>query len=689
MKRIYFLTLLILLTNLLHAQTDEYLWLENIDGKKSMDFVHAANKITENKLRGDKNFQPIFDTLLSIYNSPDGIAYPSIKGKFVYNVWKNENHKRGIWRRCLLSDYKMGKFFWETLLDLDSLSEKESVKWVYKEVAGNYPTYDRFLIYLSKGGGDAVVIREFDPNKKEFIKNGFFIEEAKSSASYVDNNTLVISTDFGKGSMSLAGYPNQVKIWKRGTPITDARKIFSGSPFDIFAIGSTLRFKGKNYIVVLNAKTLFTTKKFIWYEDKMLAVDIPDDCLVNAISQNQLVVTLTSNWTVNNNIYKEGSLVSLDVDELLKGNKIIQKVYEPDELSSVNEVNFTEDKLLVNSLSNVINELYIYSFRNNTWVKEKAGGPGRGIISIISTDEFSDQYFYSFQNLLTPTTLYSADASTNDFETISSLPAFFDADKYEMKQFKATSKDGTLIPYFIVASKEMNYNGTNPTVIYAYGGFGVSLTPTYASTYGPCFLEKGGVYVLANIRGGGEFGPKWHTSGMKDKRQNVFDDLYAVSEDLINKKITSPEHLGLLGASNGGLLVAVAFTQRPDLYNAIACDVPLLDMNRFHKLLAGKSWVAEYGNPDKEKDWSYIQKYSPYQNLKTGMDYPEPLFLTSTTDDRVHPGHARKMYAKMKDMGYKSFFYENTEGGHSGISTNEQRAKTNALIITYLLLKLK
>ena len=681
--------MLMLLTNLLYAQKDKYLWLENIHGKKSMEFVHAANKITENKLRMDKNFQPIFDTLLSIYNSPDGIAFPSIQGKFVYNVWRDKNHERGIWRRCLLSDYKMGKFDWDTLLDFDSLSEKESIKWVYKSAVGNSPTYDRFLIYLSKGGGDAVVIREFDPNLKEFIKDGFSIKEGKNSAYYLDDNTLVISTDFGKGSISLSGYPNQVRIWKRGTRIKDARKIFSGSPFDIFSVGSTLQYKGKNHIVVLNGKTMFTTKKFIWYEDKMVKVDIPDDCDVNAILQNQLIVTLKSNWTINNNTYKEGSLISLAVDGLLKGNKIIQKVYEPDEFSSVDKVNFTKNKLLVNSLRNVINELFIYSFKNNTWVKEIAEGPGRGIISIISADEFSDQYFYSFENLLTPSTLYSADASTNTLKTVSSTPAFFNADKYEVKQFKATSKDGTLIPYFIAASKEMNYNGNNPTLINAYGGFGFSFKPTYASTYGPGFLEKGGVFVLANIRGGGEFGPKWHLAGMKNKRQNAFDDLYAVSEDLIRRKITSPKHLGLTGGSNGGLLVGVAFTQRPDLYNAIVCAAPLLDMKRYHKLLAGKSWVAEYGNPDKPKDWAYIQKYSPYQNLKTGMDYPEPLFLTSTTDDRVHPGHARKMYAKMNDMGYKSFFYENTEGGHNGVSTNEQRAKTYAMIITYLLLKLE
>ena len=681
--------MLIMINNSLQAQTDEYLWLEDINGQKSMEFVKAQSKITYDKLSQQKSYQPLYDKLLGIYNSSDRIAYPSIQGKFVYNFWKDENHERGIWRRCLRTNYVEGSYDWETLLDLDSLSEKESLKWVYKGTVANFPICDRFLVYLSKGGGDAVVIREFDPNTKEFLKDGFSIDEAKSTAYYVDNNTLVVSTDFGKGSLSISGYPIQVKLWNRGTPIKDARLIYSGSNFDMAAIGTTIWDGAKIFTTVLNLKTFFTSKKLIWLDDKMLTVDIPDDCVVSNILKNQLLISLKSDWKVNNTIYKEGALISLDIKELLEGNKIIQNVYEPDSLSSISNVAVTKNKLLVNVLNNVISELYIYSFTNNTWIKEKAATPDMGIISIISTDNFSDQYFCTYENLLTPSTLYSADASTNILKPVSSLPAYFDASKYEVKQLKATSKDGTLIPYFIVTSKEMKHNGTNPTVIYSYGGFEFSMEPEYASTYGPAWLDQGGVFVVANIRGGGEFGPKWHTAGIKDKRQNVFDDLYAVSEDLITNKVTSPKHLGIFGTSNGGLLVGVALTQRPDLYNAIVCSSPLLDMQRYNKLLAGNSWMGEYGNPDKPKDWEYIQKYSPYQNVKKNMNYPEVLFTTATTDDRVHPGHARKMFAKMNDMGYRTFFYENTEGGHAGSSTNEQKAKLNAMIFSYFSLKLK
>jgi prolyl oligopeptidase len=323
------------------------------------------------------------------------------------------------------------------------------------------------------------------------------------------------------------------------------------------------------------------------------------------------------------------------------------------------------------------------------WSNQKVDTPNLGAIYIEDTNSFTDQFFFSFENFITPSTLYIADASTNTFNAYKSLPAYFDASKYDINQYKATSKDGTMIPYFMVSAKGIKKDGSNPTLVYAYGGFEVSLTPFYAPTFGVSWLEKGGVFVMANLRGGGEFGPKWHQDGIKEKRQNVYDDLYAVSEDLIAKKVTSPKHLGLLGGSNGGLLVGVAFTQRPDLYNAIVCEVPLLDMKRYHKLLAGASWMGEFGNPDIPEEWEYIKKYSPYQNLKEGMKYPEVYFGTSTRDDRVHPGHARKMVAKMNAMGYKTYYYENTEGGHAGSSTNEQRAKSNALMFSYLLMKLK
>ncbi|WP_338358877.1 prolyl oligopeptidase family serine peptidase [Yeosuana marina] len=671
------------------AQEDKYQWLEEVDGKKALEFVNNQSKATFEKLSEEKDYQDIYDKSLAIYNSNERIAYPTIRGTYVYNFWRDKDHVRGIWRRSPLESYTNGNPVWETLLDIDELSKKDDIKWVYKGSSGLYPDYSRFLISLSKGGGDAVVIKEFDTETKSFLEDGFYLPESKGYASYVNENTLIVSTDFGEGTMTTSGYPSQVKLWKRGTPLKDTQLIYKGEPSDVSTNGYVMRDDEKGYIVIDRSPSFFTDLKFIWTNNKIIKLDIPDDASTKGILNNQFIIQLKSDWTVNSKTYKIGTLLSLNFTELLKGNKKIQVILEPDEFSSISQVSMTKNKLLVNLLSNVISQLHIYSFNDGKWMNEKVKAPDFGTISIVATNHLSDQYYFNFMNFITPSTLYSANASNNTFKVYQSLPAFFDASKYEVKQYKAKSKDGTMIPYFMIAAKDMKNDRTNPTLVYAYGGFEVSEQPFYSATFGTAWLEKGGVFVLANIRGGGEYGPKWHQDGMKEKRQNVFDDLYAISEDLIAKNITTPKHLGVMGGSNGGLLVGVAFTQRPDLYNAVVCQVPLLDMQRYNKLLAGASWMGEYGNPDIPEEWEYIKKYSPYHNLKEGMDYPEVFFYTSTRDDRVHPGHARKMVAKMNDMGYKTYYYENTEGGHAGSSTNEQSAKMNAMTFSYLLMKLK
>lgn len=671
------------------AQQDKYLWLEEVDGKEALEFAEAQNKITLEKLSKEKDYQSIYDKSLEILNSTEKIGYPDIQGKYVYNFWKDKDHVRGIWRRCLLANYTNNNLDWETLIDIDEMSKKDSIKWVFKGASGLYPDYTRFLISLSKGGGDAVVIKEFEADKKQFIENGFAIDESKGSASYVDENTLIVQTNFGEGTMTTSGYPRQVKLWKRGTLLKDAQLIYEGETSDVSTSGFVFRDGQQAYISIYKGRTFFTGQILIWKDNKAIKLGIPEDARPTGILNNQLIIQLKSDWSINSQTYKTGTLLSLNFTELVKGNKQIQVIITPDEFSSISGVFTTKNKLLINLLTNVTDQLYIYSFDKGKWTSEKVTAPELGTISLLTSDEFSDQYFFIFSNFLTPTTLYIADASKNTIKAIKSLPAYFDASKYEVKQFKAKSKDGTLIPYFMVFSKNLKYDSKNPTLIRAYGGFENSQKPSYISTYGISWLDKGGVYVLANIRGGGEYGPKWHQAGLKEKRQNVFDDLYAVSEDLIAKKVTSPQHLGVMGGSNGGLLVGVAFTQRPDLYNAVVCQVPLLDMQRYNKLSAGASWMGEYGNPDIPEEWEYIKKYSPYQNVKEGKNYPEVFFTTSTRDDRVHPGHARKMVAKMNDMGYKTYYYENTEGGHAGSSTNEQVAKSSALTFSYLLMKLK
>lgn len=687
----YALLLLVFLGTIqfLKAQQDKYLWLEEVDGKRALEFVEAQNKATYDELSKEKDYQEIYDRSLEIANSEEKIAYPNIHGDYVYNFWKDKDHKRGIWRRCSMASYVAKNIDWEILLDVDKLSEKDNKKWVFKGAVGLYPSYDRFLVRLSNGGGDAVFTREFDVNKKSFIDDGFALKESKGSVAYVDKNTLVVGTNFGKGTMTTSGYPNQVKLWTRGTPLSDAKLIFEGDTTDVSTVGWVMRDGLKSYILIGRAMSFFSSDTYVWIDNKAVKLDIPNDAEINGILNNQLLVQLKSDWKPDSEVYKTGTLLSLTFDKLLKGEKDIQIVTEPDEFSSIRGVSITQNKVLVNMLSNVISELYIYSYDNGSWEREKVDAPDLGSISIVTTDKLTDKYFFTFENFLTPTTLYIADAQNNTMKPYQSMPSFFDASKYEVHQYKAKSKDGTMIPYFMVSAKDMKYDGKNPTLVNAYGGFEISRVPFYSATFGPAWIAKGGVYVLANIRGGGEFGPKWHQAAMKEKRQNAYDDLFAVSEDLISRKVTSPEHMGVMGRSNGGLLVGVAFTERPDLYNAAVCGVPLLDMKRYNKLLAGASWMGEYGNPDIPEEWAYIKKYSPYQNLKKGMHYPEVFFYTSTRDDRVHPGHARKMDAKMNDMGYKTYYYENTEGGHAGSSTNAQTAKWTALTFSYLWMKLR
>ncbi len=669
--------------------SDPYLWLEEVDGAKALEFVTQQNKTTFEVLSNVKEYQSIYDKTLAIANSTEKIASPTIYGDYVYNFWQDKEHVRGIWRRTSRADYLTKNPTWETVIDIDALSKKDGVKWVYKGASALYPKYNRFMIRLSNGGGDAVTIKEFDAITKTFIADGFSIKEAKGSASYWDENTLIVSSDFGPGTMTTSGYAKQVKLWKRGTTLNEAQLIFDGNVTDVSSSAYAIRDGETKYLMVQNGMSFYTSKKYVWLDNTLIKLDVPDDCRINSLLNNQLTIQLKTDWSVNGVTFKQGDIVSATFTSLIKGKKEIQLIYSPDAFSSVDQISKTKDYLLVNILNNVKSELYSYAFTNGKWSKNKVAVPEYGAISINDSDDLSNQYFFNYENFLIPTSLYLADAQSGNIKSIKSLPSFFDADKYKVEQYKAKSKDGELIPYFVISSKDLVYNGKNPTLLYGYGGFESSRQPFYSGTNGQGWLENGGVYVLANIRGGGEFGPKWHLAGLKEKRQNIYNDFHAVAEDLISKKITSNKNLGIQGGSNGGLLVGVAFTQRPDLYNAVVCQVPLLDMQRYNKLLAGASWMGEYGNPDIPEEWDYIKKYSPYQNLKKDVQYPEVFFMTSTRDDRVHPGHARKMAAKMIDMGNKVYYYENTEGGHGGTSTNDQRAKFVALYYSYLLMKLK
>ncbi|MBP7461112.1 MAG: S9 family peptidase [Candidatus Delongbacteria bacterium] len=667
---------------------DPFLWLEGVEDSAALEWVKARNRTTVDQLQQYSEFSAIKDEILDVINSKDRIAFPSIRGRYVYNFWQDSLHERGVYRRALLEEYFKSDPAWETVLDIDILCRQENMKWVYDGVAFLEPDYDRCLVHLSRGGGDAAVVREFDPIRKEFIPDGFRLDEAKSNVAWKDRNTLWVATDFGSGTLTESGYPRIVKLWKRNTPLDQAKTILEAQSRDMAVSGYTIHTPERNYDIVEHRITFYTGRYYSLEKDSLIRLDFQEDVQFDGIFKNRILLELKSDWNVGGRDYLQGSLISIDYDRFLKGERDFDLIFRPGERESIASVNTTRDRLLINLLKNVSNELHGYTLNDGRWIGQRIDAPALGSISISSTDDQSDRYFFSYYGFLSPTGLYWTDGNQSPVK-VKSMPEFFKADGLVTEQWEAVSKDGTRIPYFIVHQREMRLDGTNPTLLEAYGGFEISMTPYYSGACGLAWLSRGGVYVLANLRGGGEFGPSWHLGSIKQNRQNVNDDMIAVMEDLIKRQVTSSRHLGIKGGSNGGLLVGSIFVQRPELCHAVLCQVPLLDMQRYNKLLAGASWVGEYGNPDIPEEWQYIKNYSPYHNLAAGKPYPKIFFTTSTRDDRVHPGHARKMAAKLESMAIPFFYYENTEGGHSSGVTNAQRAFQSALGYAYLWMQLK
>ncbi|MCF6263633.1 MAG: prolyl oligopeptidase family serine peptidase [Xanthomonadales bacterium] len=683
---------LLLLTTALQAEQkpaeDTYLWLEDVLGEKALGWVEAQNKKSLKVLENLPTFKPFFEKNLEIYNSDEQIAYPSLRGEYIYNFWRDQDHVRGILRRTSLQEYRKAEPTWETVLDIDALAESEDENWVYKGNNCLYPEYRHCIVTLSRGGADASVRREFDMQKKAFVKDGFITEESKGGISWIDKNQVLIGSDFGADSMTDSGYPRISKLWTRGTDLSAAKTLFAGDKTDVGIWGAVYTTPEGNYPIIIQAQTFYTSTMHYYHDDKLTAIEIPADADLSSIFKGQMLVRLKTDWNINNNTYPQGSLISIDFDAFMQGSRDFTLVVNPDKRSTISSLSTTRDRLLINMLNNVRSELYAYTFADGQWQNKIVDTPTRGSISVVASSDTSNQVFYSYTGFLSPSTLYFLDDELHSSK-VKSLPAFFDASPYIVSQHSVASKDGSQIPYFMVARKDMQLDGTNPVLLYGYGGFEVSMRPSYSATIGVDWLDQGGVYVLANIRGGGEFGPAWHLAALKENRQRAYDDFIAVAENLIQHKVTSPQHLGIRGGSNGGLLMGVMLTQRPDLFNAVVCQVPLLDMQRFNKLLAGASWMGEYGDPDIPSQWDYISKYSPYHNLNSDKSYPKVFFTTSTRDDRVHPAHARKMVAKMDAMGIPLYYYENTEGGHAGASNKKQSAYLNALIYSYLLDQLK
>jgi prolyl oligopeptidase len=648
------------------SDDDPYLWLEDVENEQALAWAKQQSDAATAVFEAQPEYAEIHAKLIEIYNSRDRIPTPVIRSAWIYNFWQDADHVRGVWRRTSLAEFIKPSPAWETVIDLDALSEADGENWVWKGATCLPPDDRHCMVSLSRGGADAAVEREFDTTARAFVADGFFLPEAKSQVGWKDENTLWVGTDFGEGSLTSSGYPRIAKVWKRGTPIEAATIVYEGSADDVAVVAYSDHTPEGRYDIVNQTPEFFRGTDFLRLGDRLVKLELPDDADMRGFFKDRMLVTLRSDWTTGGVTYPQDALLAIDLDDFLEGGSDFDLLFEPGERVALDGLASTADHVLYTTLDNVHSRLYRLTLGESGWSKEEIALPGI--------------------DFLTPSSLYLVRQGEPPVK-VKSSPAWFDTDGMEVVQHEATSKDGTKIPYFVVTPKGFETDGSNPTLLTAYGGFEVSQVPRYSASIGTGWVARGGVYVLATIRGGGEFGPKWHQAAVQEKHQTNFDDFIAVAEDLIARKITSPEHLGIIGGSQGGLLVGGAFVQRPDLFKAVVCEVPLLDMQRYNKLLAGASWMSEYGNPDTD-DWQYMKLWSPYQNVDPKTDYPEIFFWTNTRDDRVHPGHARKMVAKMTNMGHKVYYYENIEGGHASGANLNQRAYTGALEYAYLWIKL-
>lgn len=675
---------------------DPYIWLEEVEGERALKFASEQSEISIKKLKSDPRFQGLEKEISEILFAKDRLPGVSIVGDTLYNFWQDDKHVRGIWRRTTLKSYMAPSPEWEVVLDLDALAEAEKENWVWSGVKCLPPKNERCLIHLSRGGKDATIVREFDLKNKKFIADGFNIPiEAKTRVNWADEDHIFVGTDFGPGSLTDSGYPMIVKLWRRGQKLEDAVEIFRGEKPDIVSYAFTsYRPEGVTRFAIRSI-SFFESKTWL-IEDKnqLVPVPMPNDADFNTVFKGKLIYSLRNELKRANKTFKAGSIVALPISALKSGESALdqlQLIFEPSKTRFQTGVAATKEYLLIQALDNVNGKILKYELKDDRWIEEEIKFSSAGSAYISSLDTFTNRFLASYQDFVTPTSIYAVETDKNGKTTktkLKSSPARFNADGIVAEQKTAISRDGTKVPYFIVHKRDLAYNGKNPTLLYGYGGFEISQTPYYSAVTGKVWLERGGVFVIANIRGGGEFGPEWHRAAIRENRQRAYDDFIAVAEDLIKTNVTSPRHLGIRGGSNGGLLTSVAFTQRPDLFNAVVSSVPLADMLRYHKLLAGASWMEEYGDPDDPKMREVILKYSPYHNLKADARYPEVFFTTSTKDDRVHPAHARKMVAKMKELGHPVLYYENIDGGHAGSANLKELVLFTSLEFTYLWQKL-
>ena len=681
------------LGSIVSAQTapgaeDPNVWLEEIEGEKPLAWARAENEKTFSVLQKDPRYQAYQAEALKILQAKDRIPFVAMRRDGLYNFWQDQEHVRGILRRTTLASYRTPRPQWETVLDVDALAKAENANWVYQGSNCLQPDERRCLVILSNGGKDANVVREFDMVQKRFVDGGFNLPEAKQSVAWVDADTLLVARDWGEGTLTKSGYPFVVKELKRGQTLDQAREVYRGSPIENRADPFVLRdAAGKVHGMGVVRGINFFDREYVLLTPKgPVSLPLPRKAAPAGIADGRLLVTLRQDWQAAPNLaFKTDSLVSYDLAEWKRDplKALPSLVFAPGPRQTLGGVATTRDKLLLTILDNVRGQAFVYDRVGGAWKKTPVALPKNATIGVAAASDDDDTAMFSVTDYLTPTTLWYMDASTGKLETLKSSPPRFDASRHTIDQFEAVSKDGTKIPYFVVRPKGMKFDGSTPTLLNGYGGFQIPQLPGYSGTTGKLWLEQGNAYVVANLRGGGEFGPSWHQTAQGANKQRTWDDFIAVAEDVIRREITSPRRLGVVGGSQGGLLVGTAITQRPELFNAAIVQVPLFDMLRYNKMGAGASWIGEYGDPENPEQRAWIEGYSPYQKLVAGKTYPMPFFLTSTKDDRVHPGHGRKAAAKMAALGQPYLYYENLDGGHAAAANLAESARFYALQYTY------
>jgi prolyl oligopeptidase len=664
------------------AGTDPYRWLEDVTGAAALDWVRARNAATLGALSGGDRFASLRDEAREVLDADDRIPFVRRRGGYLYNFWQDAGHPRGLWRRTTLAEYRKDRPGWEILLDVDALAAQEGENWVWQGASALRPGgYRLALVHLSRGGADASVVREFDITGRRFVEDGFQLPEAKTDAGWIDADRIYVGTDFGPGSLTSSGYPRLVKEWRRGTPLSEAALVYEGKPDDVGVGAYHDPTEGFERDFVVRNIEFYRTE---WWlrtgTGDLVRIPVPEDALAS-VHREWLLIQTRSPWAAGGTTYPAGALLAVRFDEFLAGERDLAMLFEPDTRTSLSYHAWTRGHLILATLRDVRRRLTVLTPGAGSWQRSDLPGVGEFTqADVVDTDPYdSDEYMLESTGFTQPGTL-SYGQIGGPAETLKQAPAFFDATGIQVRQFFATSPDGTAVPYFVVGPE----HGTGPVLLTGYGGFEVSLTPSYSGIIGRGWLARGGSYVVANLRGGGEYGPAWHLSAIKEHRHLVYEDFAAVAGDLVTRGIATRDRLGIEGGSNGGLLMGVMLTRYPQLFGAIVSQVPLLDMRRYHELLAGASWMAEYGDPREPAEWDYIRPYSPYHNVSAGEHYPPVLFITSTRDDRVHPGHARKMVALLAERGHDVLYYENIEGGHGAAADNEQRALKWALVLEFL-----